>query len=131
MSKSEIILEVEDFYKILDNKDNIIQSLYPLGDEALKVSYKSAEDAAQPLRHGNVALAAFVTATARLKLYEFLEPLGKRVLYMDTVRFNYIYIYIYILSFLCRSNPLLLFLQFSLLKNNLHFMPKQPPSDYH
>ena len=39
---------------------------------------------------GRVALgffsivAAWVTAQARLKLYSYLEPLGDRVLYMDT-----------------------------------------------
>lgn len=33
---------------------------------------------------GNVVLACFTTAHARLHLYDTLEKLGKRVLYFDT-----------------------------------------------
>lgn len=39
---------------------------------------------ARPLPAVNVALAAFVTAHARLKLYSALEALGERVIYHDT-----------------------------------------------
>ena len=37
----------------------------------------------------NVAVAAFVTANARLKLYNVLDKLGKRLLYCDTGNYFY------------------------------------------
>ena len=45
--------------------------------------YKKS-DCSIPNRKGNVVQAAFVTAYARLRLYELLEKLGPRALYMDT-----------------------------------------------
>ena len=41
-------------------------------------------------RNVNVAVAAYVTTQARLKLYEYLNKLGKSVLYCDTDSFIYI-----------------------------------------
>jgi hypothetical protein len=46
--------------------------------------YKMCEEFAQPLKSTNVVIAAFVTAYARLRLYEVLETLQDRVLYFDT-----------------------------------------------
>lgn len=61
-----------------------IKSIFPLAPEAVKVSYVDVEGAEEPIRHGNVVQAAFVTAAARLKLLSVLQPLGRRVLYHDT-----------------------------------------------
>ena len=97
MSKTEIVSDPEKYFKIVGDKNLIIKSIFPLGDGVMAVSYKSREETAEPLKIGNVALAAFVTATARLKLYEYLEPLGKRVLYYDTVRLIFVIFYLVLL----------------------------------
>jgi hypothetical protein len=55
-----------------------------LRPEAALITYrlKDTED----IRPGNISiiLASFVTAHAKLKLFELLEQLGRRVLYFDT-----------------------------------------------
>lgn len=42
------------------------------------------EETYEPLSTVNVALAAYTTVQARLKLYSYLEKFGDRVLYYDT-----------------------------------------------
>src|SRR5678815_3803058 len=48
------------------------------------VSVKYTQYAEQTTRSTNIAVAAFTTAHARVKLYNLLEKLGQRVLYCDT-----------------------------------------------
>jgi len=49
------------------------------------VSWKYSEDNVTTGKNVNVAVAAYVTTQARLKLYGYLSKLGMSVLYCDTV----------------------------------------------
>lgn len=53
-------------------------------DENLMLSTKRASEMMCPPGHTNVFLASFTTCWARLKLYELLDRLQRRVLYWDT-----------------------------------------------
>jgi len=53
-------------------------------DGPMMVSFKAIDEAITPSSNTSVVIAAYVTATARLKLYSYLEQLGERVLYFDT-----------------------------------------------
>jgi hypothetical protein len=48
------------------------------------MQYKTKEEYRKPNKTTNIYIACFTTAHARLKLYELLEILDRRVLYMDT-----------------------------------------------
>lgn len=48
------------------------------------VTYRLREDCRRGSRYTNIAIAAFTTAYARLRLYEVLDYLGEGVCYMDT-----------------------------------------------
>ena len=48
------------------------------------ICWKYCEENIAPGRNVNVAVAAYVTAQARLKLYQYLTELGESVLYCDT-----------------------------------------------
>ncbi len=61
-----------------------MNSILPVNDETLYVSWSYRSEALAPSRSTNVVIAAFTTAQARLKLYECLQILGPRVLYYDT-----------------------------------------------
>lgn len=61
-----------------------INSVLPVNDTVLLVGHVEKEESYEPLSTVNVAIAAFVTAQARLKLYSYLELLDSRVLYYDT-----------------------------------------------
>ena len=53
-------------------------------ENLLLVNWDDTESNVEPYACSNVIVAAFVTAQARLKLYEILEKLNERVLYFDT-----------------------------------------------
>jgi hypothetical protein len=48
------------------------------------INYQVKNEFVEDCPLGNVVLACFTTAHARLHLYETLQPLGERVLYFDT-----------------------------------------------
>ena len=54
------------------------------------VSWKYSEDNVTSGKNVNVAVPAYVTTQARLKLYEYLSKFGKSDLYCDTVSVFYI-----------------------------------------
>jgi hypothetical protein len=63
--------------ELLENKE------HPENDMML-VNYQEKEEFIEDCPFGNVVLACFTTAHARLHLYETLQPIGERVLYFDT-----------------------------------------------
>ncbi|XP_062616116.1 uncharacterized protein LOC134277825 [Saccostrea cucullata] len=63
--------------QLLDNKED------PRKDKML-VNYQNKQEFVEEYPFGNVVLACFTTAHARLHLYETLKPLGDQVLYFDT-----------------------------------------------
>jgi G:T-mismatch repair DNA endonuclease (very short patch repair protein) len=54
----------------------------PISDDSVYVVYKNLFNKPNP--KGNIFIAAFTTAHARLHLYEAMQRLGQRVLYLDT-----------------------------------------------
>jgi hypothetical protein len=54
-------------------------------EEVAWVSWKYSEDNVTTGKNVNVAVAAYVTTQARLKLYAYLSKLGKSALYCDIV----------------------------------------------
>ena len=76
--------EATDFYELVFDAANEILDVTLLSSEMVCVTYKKADEFVEESASTNSILAAWVTAQARLKLYSYLEPLGDRVLYMDT-----------------------------------------------
>lgn len=69
----------------LTNPGIEVTDIMDLNDDGpLLVTYKAVDEAITPGRHSSAVIAAYVTATARLKLYSYLEDLGERALYFDT-----------------------------------------------
>ncbi|XP_056000351.1 uncharacterized protein LOC130048117 [Ostrea edulis] len=63
--------------ELLENRDHPEAGM-------MLINYQEKEEFLEDCPFGNVVLACFTTAYARLHLYETLEPLGDRVLYFDT-----------------------------------------------
>jgi hypothetical protein len=61
-----------------------LNDLLIINDEVILANWKYAQDSIISSSTASVAIAAYVTATARLKLYSYLEMLGERILYFDT-----------------------------------------------
>lgn len=88
--KTKIINEPSELFAMFTNPGIYINGLLPVNEKTLIVSYEYIDEAYDPLPTVNVAIAAYVTAQARLKLYSYLEQLDDRVLYYDTDSVIYI-----------------------------------------
>ena len=76
--------KVEDWEKLINDDTVIVKSVNVYSEEVLEVSTVKKEGACAPNVKGNIFIALFTTAIARLKLYEALDELKERVLYYDT-----------------------------------------------
>lgn len=68
---------------LLTSPEHEISDILPINDEVIYVSWRMRQEAVVPSPITNV-IAAYTTAQARLKLYEYLECLDRRVLYYNT-----------------------------------------------
>ena len=76
---------VDDFNRDGTDPTLKLKGLTFLTEQAVMAGFKAAtEDCQETLTNGNVVIAAFTTAQARLELYKYLENLGERAIYMDT-----------------------------------------------
>ena len=75
---------------MMDDKIQVCDIDY-VNQEHIALHYQTVGEFVEPLPNTNVVLAAFVTAQARLRLYEVLHALGDRVLYFDTDSVIYVH----------------------------------------
>ena len=68
----------------MTSDDIDVNSVSFINEEMVEVQWQNTEDFVEPSGRTNVVIAAYTTAHARLKLYELLEGLCRRVLYYDT-----------------------------------------------
>ena len=59
--------------------------------DMMLINFQQKDEFLEDCPFGNVVLACFSTAHARLHLYETLQPLGERVLYFDTDSIIYLH----------------------------------------
>ncbi|KYN18723.1 putative DNA polymerase [Trachymyrmex cornetzi] len=84
LANTEIVRTCQRFAELLSSPEHEIIGILPVNDEVMYVSWRLRREAVVPSPINTVAIAAFTTAQARLKLYEYLEKLNRRVLYYDT-----------------------------------------------
>ena len=82
--QTKIVKDPQTYFNILTNPLLEITDVLPVNENVFLIGFVEKEDSYEPLPTVNVAIAAFVTAQARLKLYSYLENLGERALYYDT-----------------------------------------------
>lgn len=82
--KTSILHEPSEVFEFFTRSSIKINDLKHISEKAVVISWEQKEETANPLSTVNVAIAAYTTAQARLKLYEYLDILGEKVLYYDT-----------------------------------------------
>lgn len=73
-----------DFENIVFSDQFEVESVELHTPTTRTIMYKKKDAVVRPSRYTNIAIAAFTTAYARLRLYQVLEHLQERVLYCDT-----------------------------------------------
>ena len=84
MPQDAIISDPCKLYEFLLADHIVVQDINFINHEMAEVRFESQEEFIDPNPRTNVAIAAFTTAHARLKLYSVLERLQEFVLYYDT-----------------------------------------------
>ena len=76
--------KVEGWEKLINDDTVIVKNVNVYSEDVMEVTTVKKEGAWAPNTRGNIFIALFTTAIARLKLYEALDVLQQRVLYYDT-----------------------------------------------
>ena len=85
MPQTTIVKNNSKFRELVDNPSVEVNSVHFVSEEMCTVNWKYLKSDELPsAAFSSVAVAAHVTAQARLHLFSFLEKLGNRVLYCDT-----------------------------------------------
>jgi hypothetical protein len=74
----------DEYFGLVFDPSIVVHSIQIINPVLMCVTYCNTEEFVEDAANTNVCIASWVTAQARLKLYEYLEPLGDRVAYMDT-----------------------------------------------
>lgn len=81
--------DVRELWKIVGDPSYDVDGVVEMTPEMLLLTYSATDIELEEMNtNTNVAIAAFTTAHARLKLYSYMEKLGQRVLYTDTGKFT-------------------------------------------
>ncbi|XP_061192292.1 uncharacterized protein LOC133200521 [Saccostrea echinata] len=90
LPKTRYLTEEQELQQLLQDSTIDIKGIELLENkeqaesDMMLVNYQEKQEFVEECPFGNVVLACFTTAHARLHLYETLQPLGDRVLYFDT-----------------------------------------------
>ena len=81
LTKTEYFNTPSDYFNCIFDPSNNIKAVKAVNPEMMCVNYEKTSDFLDTLPNVNVVIGAFTTAIARLKLYQFMEPLQQRVMY--------------------------------------------------
>jgi len=84
LDQLEYFADPYEYFKLVFDPAIIVTSIVMISEKLIGVTYKRKNDFVEVMNNTNPIIAAYTTAHARLKLYEYLEQLGDRVLYFDT-----------------------------------------------
>ena len=79
-----IVRSYAELLKLLHDPEKTVHNSIIATEDIMYVSWSYKKESASNSNHTNVANAAYTTAQAPLKLYDYLYKLGERVLYYDT-----------------------------------------------
>ena len=84
MTQLEHINEPAHYFDLLTSESQEVTDINFINNEMVEMRWKYMEDFVQSNPRTNVIIAAYTTSQARLKLYDDLDRLQERALYVDT-----------------------------------------------
>ncbi len=84
LAKTDIVSSRAQLMDLLTSPEIEVTGMLPVNHKIMYVNYVSRRESISPSSTSNAVIAAYTTAQARLKLYSYLEGLGRRILYCDT-----------------------------------------------
>ncbi|XP_067660559.1 uncharacterized protein [Haliotis asinina] len=89
--RTEYISSPQRYFALLRDERCQVKDVNIINEDLLCVTYEPRPEFHDPHPAHNVVIAAWVTAQARLKLYSYLKPLDRHILYFDTDSIIYIH----------------------------------------
>ena len=84
-TRTKMISDPQELYCFLAKPGTRIATLMFASDDVVNASWRYiAEENVRNLRQTNEVIGAYVTAGARIHLYDYLDRLQKRAMYCDT-----------------------------------------------
>ena len=83
-NQTEFISTPEAFFNLLADNTSELHNVFIYNEYYMHAMYRKKHIFLEESNSSNVVIAAYVTAYARIKLWELLHALGKRCLYYDT-----------------------------------------------
>jgi len=80
---SDVFLD-DDFQKLMHSDEFEVESVFLHSPLIRSVTYKKTKNLKKVTKNTNVAIAAYVTAYGRMRLYSVLDQISDDVLYMET-----------------------------------------------
>ena len=84
LTQTTYVDDPEQFFDIMTSDQQEVKNVRFVSNEAVQLDWCYNGDFVEASSRTNVVIAAYTTAQARLKLFSYLEPLGRRVCYCDT-----------------------------------------------
>ena len=84
LSTTKFITNPSEYFGLLNSKSVEIQDIHVVSQDCVMVTSTATEDFNEGNSDTNLAIAAFTTCHARLRLGKMMRQLGERVLYHDT-----------------------------------------------
>ncbi|XP_053390895.1 uncharacterized protein LOC128553745 [Mercenaria mercenaria] len=84
LTQTSYITDPCEFFDMMTSDQQNVKNIQFVNNESVKLEWVYNDDFIETSGKTNVIIAAYTTAQARLKLYSYLQPLGRRVLYCDT-----------------------------------------------
>jgi len=86
--QTEIVRTYDQVWSLVTDIDKEITGEYMVTDDTMIISWHFKDDSKDKVKNYNIAVASYVTAYARLKLYEIMEEIERKrpnsLLYYDT-----------------------------------------------
>jgi hypothetical protein len=89
-TQTTFVTSEKEFYELLTSPGIEVANFILPNDDVAWASWRYSEDNVAAGKNVNVAVAAYVTSQAGLKLYEYLRELGQSALYCDIESVIYI-----------------------------------------
>ena len=91
MTQTKRVTEPKELFEYLDSDQYEVSEALMVNDETVEIQYTNKDEFVEEKGKVNIVIAAFITAYARLKLYDLLDLLQERVLYYDTDSVIYVH----------------------------------------
>lgn len=82
--QTSVIKTYKELCEFIETPGIELSSIYVIDEDTLWINWRQNQEDLDVLVHGNIPIGAYTTSYARIKLYDVIKKVSKKVLYCDT-----------------------------------------------